>query len=75
MVKEFLSSEGVMIDSRHVCPDCKEHEQMEFREVQRRFREDDGEECDCKNLFLSDEGEVLGQCCCFSKKHTYEGVV
>jgi len=61
-----------MIDNRHVCPDCVEHEQIDSREVQRRFSDNDGQECDCKNLFLSNKGEVLGQCCCFSKEHIYE---
>jgi len=74
-VKDFLSSEGIMIDSRHVCPDCVEHEQLEFSKVQRRFRDNDGQECDCKNLFLAKDGMVVGQCCCYSKAHTYEEAV
>lgn len=75
MTKEFSFGEHIRVEGRNVCPDCKEHVQMEFREVQRRFRENDGEECDCKNLFLDSDGKVLGQCCCYSKAHIYEEVV
>jgi hypothetical protein len=45
---------------RRVCPDCETH-------IQEKAQENE-EIADCKNLFLKD-GEVVGQCCCYSKAH------
>lgn len=43
---------------RLICPDCfnNSHEQI------------DCGDCDCKNLYVCDNGDV-GQCCCYSKEH------
>jgi len=43
---------------RLLCPKCYSHKQGEVSKV-----------LDCKNLFADDNGNVVGQCCCYSEVH------
>ena len=69
MVKTFNISESVAVSrkgfegghERTVCPDCATH-------VQEKAQENDVI-ADCKNLFVDGNGEIVGQCCCYSKAH------
>lgn len=45
-------------ERRRVCPSCFEHEQGDPSQVS-----------DCKNLFVGTNGEIIDQCCCYSKEH------
>ena len=56
---------------RRVCPRCVTHPQLDTEVVNRLYREGKGE-CDCKNEFYNDEGETIGQCCCYAEIHLEE---
>lgn len=85
MTKSFHISEGVKVkvqehigkyitDTRKVCPDCAEHEQLSMREVNKMI--DKIGETDCKNTFwdiIDGERITVGQCCCYSKVHGMSG--
>ena len=68
MVKRFNIKESVTVSrkgfyeqERTVCTDCAIH-------VQEKAQENEYI-ADCKNLFVDDNGEIVGQCCCYSKAH------
>ena len=75
MVPRFNKSEAVEVEyeanigkwhtfKRWVCPECVDH-------VQEKAQENE-EIADCKNLFVDDDGEIVGQCQCYSKEHGCE---
>jgi len=73
MVKRFKREEGICLDEpfqhRKVCPDCVTHKQLSTDEVNQIARDCHGSEVDCKNVFVNENGEVVGQCQCYSYKH------
>jgi len=53
---------------RVICPDCEKHKQLDMRTVNALYSDGKGE-CDCKNLFEDENGNITGQCCCYSEEH------
>ena len=53
----FINSLGQKI-SRPVCPDCVRHKQGETHLVH-----------DCKTIFIDNNRNSVGQCCCYSVEH------
>ena len=62
MPRIFQATEAIEIKvgkyTRVICQDCVEHEQGDVDKVY-----------DCKNVFINNQGESIGQCCCYSKIH------
>jgi hypothetical protein len=62
MANHYHKDEMDFSSGKPICPECKDHKQIEYPE-----------RCDCKNTYFvwSDDGkkDIQGQCCCYSKEH------
>jgi hypothetical protein len=60
MVKTYHIDKAIKLDfeDRWICPECINHKQGDLDKFY-----------DCKNVFVDDDGQAVGQCCCYSEAH------